>query len=215
MKLIALPTSPFSARILIQVYEKGIELPVEYPAPDVGRDVGPRQHASLSPIGKTPILVVGNDFIIESGAIQEYLEDLYPVPSLRGADAMETAKMRAFVRAVDLYLFPGVFGLRALRDDAGGLQEAVQSVCTTVDGLQALLARNGYGHGYACGKHLTLADCTLVPACFYLERFFARFGQESVFVSRPRLQDWWATVQRHESVSRVLAHMQAALTRKA
>jgi len=207
MKLIALPTSPFSARILIQVYEKGIELPVEYPAPDVT----PQQHASLNPIGRTPILVVGNDFIIESGAIQEYLEDLYPVPSLRGADAMETAKMRAFVRTVDLYLFPGVFGLRALRDDAGGLQEAVQSVCTTVDGLQALLG----AHGYACGKHLTLADCTLVPACFYLERFFARFGQESVFVSRPRLQDWWATVQRHESVSRVLAHMQAALTRKA
>ena len=207
MKLIALPTSPFSARILIQVYEKAIELPVEHPGPDVG----PQQHANLSPMGKTPILVVGNEFIIESGAIQEYLEDLYPIPSLRGADALETAKMRAFVRAVDLYLFPGVFGLRAMRNDADGLQEAVRSLCKTVDGLQALLG----GHGYACGNHLTLADCTLVPACFYMERFFARFGQESVFAARPALQDWWATVCRHDSVGRVIAQLQAALSRKA
>jgi len=207
MKLLALPTSPFSARILIQAYEKGIELPVEHPGPDVG----PQQHASLNPLGKTPILVVGEEFIIESGAIQEYLEDLYPVPSLRGADALETAKMRAFVRAVDLYLFPGIFGLRAMRKDVEGLHQALGSLCQAVDGLQALLGR----HGYVCGKHLTLADCTLVPACFYMERFFARFGQESVFATRPALQDWWATVQRHESVSRVIAQLQAALARKA
>ncbi len=45
MKLIALPTSPFSARVLIQVYEKAVELRVEHPGPDVGRDWAP-QHAA-------------------------------------------------------------------------------------------------------------------------------------------------------------------------
>ncbi len=125
--------------------------------------------------------------------------------------------MRAFIKAVDLYLFPGIFGLRAMERRCR-LQDGVRSLCRAVDGLQALLGETLFGRyarGYVCGDHLTLADCTLVPACFYMERFFARFGQESVFAARPALQDWWATVCRHDSVGRVIAQLQAALSRKA
>jgi glutathione S-transferase len=203
MKLLALPTSPYAARVLIQVYEKGIHLNVEHP----GQDVNPRQHAALNPLGRTPILLVGDQIIIESAAIQEYLEDLYPDPSLRGADALETAKMRAFIRAVDLYLFPGIYALRAINKEDAALHAAVQALRQVIDDLQQLFC----GNGYVCGNHLTLADCTLVPAGYYLERFFARYGQESVFVGRPVLQRWRDTVNRHESVRRVTEQLTAAL----
>ena len=223
MRMLALPTSPFAARVAIQVYEKGIRLPVERPA----KGAPPGMPAELNPFRLSPVLVVGETTLIESGAIAEYLEDIYPAPSLRGADAITAAKVRALVRAIDLYLFPAISALRTLpapsatasaaaagsrTNERPGLAEAITLLHQVIDRLQPLFFG---GRGYACGPGLTLADCALVPAVFHLERFLARSGQASGFAGRPLLQEWWDTVTGHASGARVLAQLEAAVNRPA
>lgn len=208
MKLIALPTSPFAARVQIQAIEKGLDLPLEFPpAAEAGKAVDLAQHAALNPFGKIPILVVGQHAIIESAAIQEYLEDVFPSPSLRGPNPLATARMRAFIRAVDLYLFSSIFALRGLEPGSADFPPVREALARTLDRLEVLFD----GHGYVCGEQLTLADCSLAPACFYLDRFLARQGCPSPRDSRPALQAWWDTVLRHDSVARVLAQLEAAV----
>jgi len=205
LTLLGLPTSPYSARVQIQLYEKVIDLCVEHPSGGVGVN----QKTTLNPFGKTPILMVGQERIIESAAIQEYLEDVYPLPSLRGADFLTTARMRAFVRAVDLYLFPIIHTLRGLEAGTDDVPDAMEDLRQVIDKLQKLFGNQAY----ICGGKLTLADCTLVPACFYLERFLALHGQESIFVGRPVLQNWWDTVRQHRSVSQVIAQLEEAVNK--
>jgi len=201
MKLLALPTSPFAARILIQAHEKGLDLALEYP-PE-GRSVA--EHAALNPFARIPILVVSEAFLIESAAIQEYLEDVHPAPSLRPGDPLGTARMRALVLAVDHYLFPAIRALRG-RGELVESDGQLLALHETLDRLQRLMGTAGY----ACGGHLTLADCALAPAVFYLERFLAAREQPSALAGRERLAGWWDTVCGHDSVSRVIGQLDRA-----
>lgn len=207
MKLLAIPTSPYSARVLIQAHEKGLDLPAEHPAD--GTTIA--QHAALNPFSRLPILLVGHSVVVESGAIQEYLEDVYSSPSLRGGDALATARMRAAVRAIDLYLFPVLNALRLTSPEEPGSAAALAGLGDTVDRLLALFD----GEGYLVGSHLTLADCALVPAAFYADLFVSRYGQDSLRASRPVLQRWWDTVTQHASVTRVLQQLAEGIQRKA
>jgi glutathione S-transferase len=201
MKLLVLPTSPFCARILIQVREKGLDLPLEYPAE--GRSVA--EHAALNPFARIPILVVGETCLVESAAIQEYLEDVHPIPRLRPADPLDRARMRALVLAVDHYLFPA---LRALRGPGESVESAarIRTLYETLDRLQRLMGASGY----ACGDHLTLADCALAPAVFFVERFLAARDRPSALSRRERLAGWWKTVSGHDAVARVIEQLERA-----
>lgn len=198
MKLLALPTSPYSARILIQAHEKHLKLPVEYP-PE-GCTVA--EHAALNPFGRIPVLVLNGDFLIESAAIAEYLEDVHPAPPLRPPDALNKARMRGMILAVDHDLLPAIRALRG--GDEGGA--AVRLALDVVDRLQRLIN----GDGYACGPHMTLADCALAPAVLYLERFLAARGQPSALTGREVLAGWWRTVNSHVSVTRVIGQLKRA-----
>lgn len=204
MKLLALPTSPFSARILIQAREKGLDLPVEYPTE--GRSVA--EHAALNPFLRIPVLVVGETFIIESAAIQEYLEDLYPAPPLRPADPLGRARMRALILAVDHHLFAAISRLRG-RGDPVEAAAHIPPLNNALESLQRLMGDTDTA-GYACGAQLSLADCALAPAVFYLERFLRTHGQPSALAGRKHLSRWWNTVMEHDSVSRVIGQLEQA-----
>lgn len=203
MKLLALPTSPYSARILIQAYEKKLELPVEYPP--AGHGVA--DHAALNPFAKVPVLVLDGAFLIESAAIAEYLEDIRPAPPLRPPDPLNTARMRGLILATDHYLLPAI---GALRGDGGKEDETLRSLTGALDRLQRLLGDRARARGYAVGPRMTLADCALAPAVFYLERFLAARGQPPALADRDVLARWWRTVTGHESVSRVIAQLEQA-----
>src|ERR1700744_196789 len=62
----------------------------------------------ISPLGKTPVLMVGEAAIFESAVILEYLEETEPKP-LHPADALRRAEHRAWIE----------FGSAVLRDIAG------------------------------------------------------------------------------------------------
>src|SRR5213592_778546 len=108
MKLYSGDLSPYAARVRMQIYAKGLtdiafELPATFMTP---------AYREENPIGRVPVLVTEDgDRIPESGVIAEYLEELYPGPSMLGATAGETAQVRTVGRIGDTYLLNNLFML--------------------------------------------------------------------------------------------------------
>ena len=58
----------------------------------------------LSPMGKIPCLETPDGFLVETSAILDYLEDVYPTPAMYPADAFARAKAREIMHVTELYI---------------------------------------------------------------------------------------------------------------
>src|SRR6476646_4106441 len=110
MKLYSADLSPYSARVRMQIYAKGI--------PDIVFDLpdhwGMPKFRERFPIGRVPVLDIEGDMIPESEVIAEYLEEIYPEPSLLAATPRETAQIRTLARIGDIYIINNMFMLSRL-----------------------------------------------------------------------------------------------------
>ena len=107
MKLYSWDLSPYSARVRMQIYAKGLtDIAIEQP-PTYGTPKFYQDH----PIGRIPLLEIDGDAIPESAVIAEYLEEIYPEPSLLGATPRENAHIRTLARIGDIYLMNNTFML--------------------------------------------------------------------------------------------------------
>src|SRR5437763_195964 len=107
MKLYSADLSPYSARVRMQIYAKGItDIAFEQPA-----DWGMPKFRERFPIGRIPVLDIDGDIIPESEVIAEYLEEIYPESSLLGGSPRETAHIRMLARVGDIYIINNMFML--------------------------------------------------------------------------------------------------------
>src|SRR6201747_2180903 len=107
MKLYSGDLSPYSARVRMQIYAKGItDIALERPA-----TFGTPEFRKAFPIGRIPVLDIDGDMLPESEVIAEYLEEIYPTPTMLGADARETAHIRMVARVGDIYIMNNMFML--------------------------------------------------------------------------------------------------------
>ena len=83
---------PYVQRAAIALAEKG----VPFERVDIDLDAKPDWFLKLSPLGKVPVLKVGDRVIFESAVILEYLEDTQPKP-LHPADPLARAEHRAWI----------------------------------------------------------------------------------------------------------------------
>ena len=101
MKLYSGDLSPYSAKVRMQIYAKGIsDIAIELPP---GFMTG--QFKDTSPLARIPVLDLGGDVIPESEVISEYLEEVYLLPRMLGDTPRETAKIRTVSRIADMALF--------------------------------------------------------------------------------------------------------------
>src|SRR5262252_7248618 len=172
MKLYSADLSPYAARVRMQIYAKGIpdivfELPEHWGMP---------KFRERFPIGRVPVLDIDGDTIPESEVIAEYLEEVYPKPSLLGTTPRETAHIRMLARLADIYIInnmsalsrhTGALGRRtptAAHDDAVSAQLVVE-IKRNLKALDSFIGKDGF----ACCGRITLADCALVPALSRVE----------------------------------------------
>ena len=96
-----------SMKVLLCLKEKGLEFVSHYV--DLLRF---EQHepwfVKINPNGQVPVLVHDGKAITESTVIDEYLDDVFPAPSLRPADPYERAKMRIWTKFIDEYALPAL-----------------------------------------------------------------------------------------------------------
>src|SRR5712672_1051429 len=104
LKLISHKLCPYVQRAVIALTEKG----VAFERVDIDLANKPDWFLGVSPLGKTPVLMVGEHAIFESAVILEYLEETQAKP-LHPAGPLRRAEHRAFIE----------FGSAVLNDIAG------------------------------------------------------------------------------------------------
>jgi glutathione S-transferase len=207
MKLYNSNLSPFASRCRIQIYAKRLEVEVlEAPG-----GTGSPAYKSINPTGKVPALAVNGAVIPESEAICEFLEDRFPEESLRPANDLDRARMRALAEMCDSYLVPSMLELfdqfPPNQRDQATIDRCFGEIEPGLDRIEAFLGKGPY----ALDGRLTLADCSLAPAFFFLVRIVPALGGKNPLESRPKLQSWWNAVREDASVKRVMDEMRAAL----
>ena len=207
MKLYSGDLSPYSARVRLQIYAKGlVDVAIERPA-----HFGTPKFRDEFPIGRIPVLDIGGDTIAESEVIAEYLEEIYPKPSMLGATPRETAHIRTVARIGDIYIMNNMFMLsaqgRAETRNEGIVNLLAGQVTRNVKALDKLIGRDGF----ACSGRITMADCALVPALFMVENVLPTVGVADPIPANANVAAYWAAIQKNEHAAKVLAELHRGL----
>ncbi|HZW47124.1 MAG TPA: maleylacetoacetate isomerase [Microvirga sp.] len=129
---------------------------------------------AVNPQKRLPALDIGGAILIQSPAILEYLDEVYPEPPLLPIGAVTRAKVRAVASIVgcDIHPLNNLGPLRYLKNTLGHDQAAIDEwyahwVREGFDAIETLLAPGPY----CFGSQVTLADVYLVPQVFNARRF--------------------------------------------
>ena len=211
MKLYSADLSPYSARVRMQIYAKAMtDIVIEPP----DQHWGMPKFRERFPIGRVPVLDIDGDTIPESEVIAEYLEEIFPEPSLLGTTPRETAHIRTLARLGDIYIINNMFMLSRqtgalgrrtptpARDDAVSEQLVVE-VVRNLKALDKLIGKNGF----ACCGRITLADCALVPGLFFVETVMPAAGVDTPIPALANVAAYWAAIQKNEHAAKVLIEL--------
>jgi maleylacetoacetate isomerase len=136
---------------------------------------------AINPQKRVPALALSTgETLIQSLAIIEYLDEIYPEPPLLPADAITRAQVRAVsqIVACDIHPLNNLVALNYLKGTFKHDQAAADAwyrhwVVQGFEAIEALL----YPGPYAFGSHVTLADLCLVPQVFNARRFKVDIAQ--------------------------------------
>ena len=199
LKLISHKLCPYVQRAVIALTEKG----VTFERVDIDLTSKPDWFAKISPLGKTPVLVVGEHAIFESAVILEYLEETQARP-LHPADPLRRAEHRAWIE----------FGSAVLNDIAGfygapdkaALDAKVAALQQKFARLEARVAAPWFD-----GEKFSLVDAVFGPVFRYFDVFddIADFG---ILAGKPKIKSWREALAGRSSVrSAVIADYPALL----
>ena len=194
MKLYMVPLAPNPTKVMLYIAERaelGCDMKIEQIVVNtvMGRHKEPA-HLARNPFGTVPTLELDDgSFIVESLAIIEYLEELYPDPPMIGTDPFSRARQRELERLADLrMLLPIAYCVHGTRSPLGwppnpGLTEFGRKGLEI--GLSSFESILSDGRPFVCGERPSVADCTLAAGLQ-----FARFGKLELPGEHPNLERW-------------------------
>ena len=136
------------------------------------------EYRRINPQGLMPALKVGEEMIAQSGAILEYLEEVYPGRPLLPANPIARAQARAFACLIAADTHPlcnyrvRTYLVQELNaSDAAVLAWYRNWVTTSFASLEEVLARRPSASAYCFGDSPGWADLHLVPMVENARRF--------------------------------------------
>lgn len=180
---------PYVQRAAIVLAEKGV--PFERREVDLANKPG--WFLNVSPLGKTPVLLVGDEPIFESAVICEYLEET-TLPRLHPANPLQRARHRSWMEFGSA-LLNSIAAFYNAADESALLARAAE-IRTRLAQAEAAL-----GDGpYFKGESFSLVDAVFGPVFRYFDVFdaIADFG---FWDGRPKLQRWRRELATRRSVA--------------
>ncbi len=177
MKLYNFWRSGTSHRTRIALKLKGLD--TEYVAVHLGKEKHlSEEFKAVNPQQLVPALDTGEQVLIQSPAIIEWLEEQYPTPALLPTDAAGRQQVRALAAIVgcDIHPINNRRILEYLRKTFAADDDAINAWCGTwisagFDAYEALLAADRNRGRFSYGDAPTIADCYLIPQVESARRF--------------------------------------------
>ena len=170
LQLFAHPFSSYCWKVLIALWEN--ELPFTYRPLDPEHPENGAEWAKRWPMRKMPVLLDGEQTVVETSAIIEHLQLFHGGPvKLIPDDRRAVVEVRMMERIFDDYVMTPM--IRLVSDaarapasrDAQGVAEARQALDTIYAWLDERLA----GRTWSAGETFSLADCAAALALFYAD----------------------------------------------
>ncbi len=167
-------SAAYRARIALELKNLSYDTIPVHLTKDGGRQNTP-EYRAINPQMRVPALALSTgDVLIQSLAIIEYLDEIYPEPPLLPADAVHRAQVRALAQiiACDIHPINNIGPLNYLKNVMKQDQDAINAWYHhwVLSGFEAVEARIR-ATPYAFGAQVTLADVCLIPQVFNARRF--------------------------------------------
>ena len=200
-KLISHKLCPYVQRAVIALTEKG----VPFERIDIDLANKPDWFLAISPLGKTPVLLVGDVPIFESAVILEYLEETQPKP-LHPADPLRRAEHRGWIE----------FGSAVLNDIAGFYaapdQATFNAKTSQLEQRFARLEARVAAAPWFDGENFSLVDAVFGPVFRYFD-VFDEIGDFGILADKPKLARWRQALAARPSVRAAVSADYPALLR--
>jgi glutathione S-transferase len=189
LTLVSHALCPYVQRAAIVLLEKAVPFDRRW----VDLADKPAWFTAISPLGKTPVLLVDDDPVFESAAICEYLDDTL-APRLHPEPALERARHRGWMEFGSSLLntIAAFYGAA----DAQSLQRQREQMLARFAQLEAAL--EGQGPWFA-GARFSVVDAVFAPVFRYIDAFEAA-GVCGWSDGMPRLRAWRAALAQRPSV---------------
>ena len=201
LRLISHKLCPYVQRAVIALTEKG----VAFERVDVDLANKPDWFLAISPLGRTPVLQVGDAAIFESAVILEYLEETQAKP-LHPSDPLRRAEHRGWIE----------FGSTVLGDIAGLYsapdEVAFKAKATQLEARFARLEARVAAAPWFDGEDFSLVDAVFGPVFRYFD-VFDEIGDFGVLAGKPKLARWRALLAARPSVRAAVSAEYPALLR--
>ena len=188
LTLISHDLCPYVQRAVIALTEKGVPFDRVY----IDLAAKPDWFLAVSPLGKVPVLTVGDDAIFESAVILEYLEETQPHPLHPGVP-LARARHRAMIE----------FG-SAILSDIWGLEiaptrEAAETKLAALRQKFARLEQEVSAGPWFAGEKFGLVDAAFAPVFRYFD-LFDRILDHGIFAPTPKVGAWRSALATRASV---------------
>lgn len=179
---------PYVQRAAIVLMEKGIA----FERRDVDLGDKPAWFLEVSPLGKTPVLLVDGVAVFESAVICEYLDET-AAPRLHPADALQRARHRAWM-AFGSTVLEQIAGFYSAPDRAA-LDARAAQIHFSFRQIEPELGEGPFFAGPAFG----MVDAAFGPVFRYFD-LFDELGDLGFWSGVPRVAAWRAAVQARATV---------------
>lgn len=193
LTLVSFDLCPYVQRAAIVLAEKGV--PFERRTIDLAAK--PDWFRALSPLGKVPLLLVGDEVLFESAAIVEYLEETHG-PAMHPADPLLRARHRAWME-VGASLLDDLWVLETTKDPTVFEARHTQMRSKFI----RLEAQVTDGPLFA-GTRMSIVDAVFAPVFRYFD-VFDTITDLGILTDLPKVARWRAALAARPSVQNAVS----------
>lgn len=186
-QLISFKICPFVQRSVIVLLEKGVDFDITF----INPMEPPDWFKDISPLGKVPVLRVGDEVLFESAVIMEYLDEVNP-PSLHPVDPLLKAKNRSWIEFASTIL-ASLFNLVMAKE-----QEDHEKAREEIKSKLVMLEQQLKGP-YFNGEDFALVDIAFAPIFMRLQ-FLEEWHPMDLLDGLPRVSAWAEKLLARETV---------------